>query len=225
MATVEAQCLAKSDGVHVNHQIQSDIAASLHQSLPLDLQRILSLSSEKGASPWLSVLPVSEHAMNCPTGSYPTLRYNELRDFTANALSEMCSGVCVCVCVEPSLQTLSGETLTFSTAIVEDGARLDVSADGFWGGHHQRVYFDVNPTAPSYCATSVPSLYRRFEKEKRRKYEQRIREVELSSFGGMSRCTHIVYKHLAYLLSLKSGISFCNVVAWLRCSLSFSLQH
>ena len=112
----------------------------------------------------------------------------------------MCSGVCVCVCVEPSLQTLSGETLTFSTAIVEDGARLDVSADGFWGGHHQRVYFDVNPTAPSYCATSVPSLYRRFEKEKRRKYEQRIREVELSSFvplvfstfgGALILCTSV----------------------------------
>ena len=82
------------------------------------------------------------------------------------------------------------------------------------GGHHQRAYFDVkvfNPTAPSYCATSVPSLYRRFEKEKRRKYEQsRIRKVELSSFvplvfstsGGVSGCTHIVYKRLAYLLSM-----------------------
>ena len=68
----------------------------------------------------------------------------------------------MCVCMEPSLQTLSGETLTFSKAIVEDGARLDVSADGFWGGHHQKAYFDVkvfNPTAPSYRATSVPSLY------------------------------------------------------------------
>ena len=84
----------------------------------------------------------------------------------------------MCVCVEPLLQTLSGETLTFSTAIFEDGAHLDVSADGFWGGCHQRAYFDVkvfNPTAPSYHATSVPSMYRRFEKEKRRKYEQRIR--------------------------------------------------
>ena len=96
--------------------------------------------------------------MNCPSGGYPTLRHNELRDFTANALSEVCSGVCV----ELSLQILSGETLTFSTAIVEDGAHLDVSADGFWGGRHQRAYFDVkvfNLTAPSYRATSVPSLY------------------------------------------------------------------
>ena len=51
------------------------------------------------------------------------------------------------------------------------GHVFDASADGFWGG--QRTYFDAkvfDPTAPSYSATSVPSLYRRFEREKRRKY-------------------------------------------------------
>ena len=31
-----------------------------------------------------------------------------------------------------SLQALSDETPTFSTTITEDGACLDVSADGFW---------------------------------------------------------------------------------------------
>ena len=58
---MEAQRLAKSEVVSVNCQTQVDIAASLHQSLPVDLQRILSLSSEKGASSWLSVLPMNEH--------------------------------------------------------------------------------------------------------------------------------------------------------------------
>ena len=266
--TLEAQRLAKSKVVHVTHQAQADFAACLHQSLSADLQRIMALSSEKGASSWLSALPVDEHgfalhkgafrdalclrygwlpsglptqcicgegfsvnhAMNCPTGGYPTLRHNELRDFTADALSEVCSGVCV----EPSLQTLSGETLTYSTAIAEDGARLDVSADGFWGGQHQRTFFDVkvfNPTASSYRTTPVSSLYRQFEKEKCRKYEQRIREVEMgsfvplvfSTFGGMSGCTNVVYKCLAYLLSLKRGVPYSSVMAWLRCRLSFSL--
>ena len=38
MATVEAQHqLAKSEVVRVNHQTQADLAASLHQSLPVDL--------------------------------------------------------------------------------------------------------------------------------------------------------------------------------------------
>ena len=31
------------------------------------------------------------------------------------------------------LQLLSGETLTYTTANAEDGARLDISASGFWG--------------------------------------------------------------------------------------------
>ena len=51
------------------------------------------------------------------------------------------------------LQPLSGETLTYATANVEDGARLDISAAGFWGGQHQKAYFDVkvfNPNASSY---------------------------------------------------------------------------
>ena len=98
------------------------------------------------------------------------------------------------------------------------------------------TYFDVkvfNPTTPSYCATSVPSLYRRFEKEKRKKYEQRIREVELcffvplvfSTYGEMSGCTHIVYRRLGYLLSLKSGNFYCLVMAWLCCCIIFSFLH
>ena len=148
--TLEAQRLAKSEVVRATHQAQADFAASLHQPLSADLQRIMALSSEKGASSWLSALPVNEHsfalhksafrdalclcygwlpsglptqcvcgkgfsvdhAMNCPTGGYPTLIHNELRDFTADALSEVCSGVCV----EPSLQNLSGKTLIYSMA-------------------------------------------------------------------------------------------------------------
>ena len=113
-------------------------------------------------------------AMNCPTEILLPMPYLK----------------CVRVCVKPSLQTLSGETLTFSTAIAEDGARLDASAADqlmVFAVANTRglTYFDVkvfNPTAPSYCVTSVPSLYRRFEKEKRKKYEQKIRVVELCFF-------------------------------------------
>ena len=111
-------------------------------SLPPDLKRIISLSSEKGASSWLSSLPVKEygfalhkgafcdalylrywwlpsglpvncacgqgfsadHALNCHTGGYPTLWHNELRDFTAEILSEVCSDVYT----EPHPRPLSG---------------------------------------------------------------------------------------------------------------------
>ena len=90
-------------------------------------------------------------AMNCPTENLLPIPYLK----------------CVRVCVEPSLQTLSGETLTFSTAIAEDGARLDVSAADklmvfVVADTRGLTYFDVkvfNLTAPSYCTISVPSLH------------------------------------------------------------------
>ena len=142
--------------------------------------------------------------------------------------------MCADVCTEPPLQPLSGETLTYVTANVEDGARLDISAAGFWGSQHQKAFFDVkvfNPNASSYLGSQVSSLYRRFERDKRRRYEQRIREVEMASFtplvfstsGGMSGCTNVFYKRLAYLLSLKKKLEYGNVMAWLRYRLSFSL--
>ena len=51
------------------------------------------------------------------------------------ALSEVCHNVAI----EPVLQPLSGESFRYATANVEDGARLDVSAHGFWGSRHQKV--------------------------------------------------------------------------------------
>ena len=68
---------------------------------------------------------------------------------------------------------------------MEDGARLDISTAGFWGGQHLKAYFDVkvfNPNASSYRGSQVSSLYRKFEKDKRQKYMQRIQEIEMASF-------------------------------------------
>ena len=114
---------------------------------------------------------------------------------------------------------------------MEDGARVDVCATGFWGNHRQKAYFDVkvfNPNASSYRGSQLSSLYRRFEQDKRRKYEQRIREVEMASFTplvfstfvGVSGATNV---RLGYLLSTKKSIDYSSVMSWLRCRLSFSL--
>ena len=84
------------------------------------------------------------------------------------------------VAVEPTLQPLSGERLAHLTSNTEDGARLDVRAQGFWGDRHQSAFFDVrvfNPLAPSNCRSSPTSTYRQHEGLKRRAYEQRVREI------------------------------------------------
>ena len=62
------------------------------------------------------------HALSCPKGGFPSICHNEIRDLTANLLSEVCHSVST----EPHLQPISGETLTGTSANVEDGARLDI---------------------------------------------------------------------------------------------------
>lgn len=46
--------------------------------------------------------------MICSTGGFLTIHHNEVRDLTAQLLTEVCPGVSV----EPPLQPLSGETFT-----------------------------------------------------------------------------------------------------------------
>ena len=69
-----------------------------------------------------------EHALTCKTGVFPTVRHNEVRDFKASLLSEVCHGVTI----EPHLQPLSGETLSHWSAIIHDGAHLDIAMYGLW---------------------------------------------------------------------------------------------
>ena len=99
-----------------------------------------------------------EHDLCCPCGSLPTIRHNELRYITAGLLTELCHSVEV----EPSLQPLSGESFQHKSANVEDGAHLDVVANGFWE-RGQKAYFDVkvfNPFTPTHRSVSLPQCYR-----------------------------------------------------------------
>ena len=36
-----------------------------------------------------------DHALSCPKGGFPSIRHNEIRDITANLLSEVCNDVCI----------------------------------------------------------------------------------------------------------------------------------
>ena len=76
----------------------------------------------------------------------------------------------------------------------------------------KKTYFDVrifNPYAKTNMETSLKETYHRQENDKRRLYEQRIIDIEYSSFvplifsatGGMSKITSSFYRHLAEKLS------------------------
>ena len=186
-------------------------ATQLRAMLPSNLQLAMDLCQEKGASSWLTVLPIEEygftlhktafrdalalrygwlpantpticacgaafsgeHALSCPKGGFPSIRHNEIRDFTTYLLSEISHNVST----EPHLQPITGEVPTSASANFQDGARLDVAADGFWGSRFERAFFDVkvfNPYAPSNRRPQPSACYRTHEASKKRAYEHRI---------------------------------------------------
>ena len=114
-----------------------------------------------------------EHVLSCPSGGFPSIRHNEVRDLTAHLLTEVCHGVCT----EPHLQPLDGEVLHHRSANSGDQARLDVAMFGFWGGRFEKAFLDIrvfNPSAKSNRSTTLKYTYRRHEQEKKRQYEERI---------------------------------------------------
>ena len=147
-----------------------------------------------------------------------SMRHNELRDMTADLLSEVCKDVRV----EPQLQELTGENLTSGRSVNRSNeARLDISARGVWC-RNQRAFFDVrvfNPNAPRYVNQALHKTYLTHEKEKKRKYNERVLEVEngsftplvFSVFGGMGQECQMW------------GESHAVVATWVRTRTSFAL--
>ena len=50
-----------------------------------------------------------DHALSCPKGGFLSIRHNEVRDLTADLLTEVCHDVEV----EPHLQPLNTETFHY----------------------------------------------------------------------------------------------------------------
>jgi hypothetical protein len=171
-----------------------------------------------------------DHALNCPRGAFPTIRHNEVRDFTGQLLTEVCHDVCI----EPVLQPLEGERLDLASSIRDDNARTDIRARGFWGCSHQCAFLDVkvfNPNAQTNRKFPLAACYPCHEKMKKRAYEQRVTDIEHGSFtplvfsttGGMGELADTFYRRLASLVSAKRDQPYHQIMGWMRCHLSFSL--
>ena len=128
------------------------------------------------------------------------------------------------VVVEPLLEPLTGERMTLRSASTEDNARLDISASGVWGGRYERSYFDVrvfNPHAPTSAKFALPAVYKRHEQEKRRRYEERITNVEHASFspvvlsctGGYGKAATALYAPLASMLADKKQEPYAATIS------------
>lgn len=243
-------------------------AAALLPQLPLPLQHAMTLASEKGASSWLTALPLASmgltlhkgafrdalclrygwqpalmsstcdcgaslstaHALSCPTGGFPTMRHNEIRDLLADLMTDVAHDVSV----EPPLQPVTGEVFSSRATTTDDGARLDLAASGVWGGRFERAFFDVrviNPLARSNQSLPPASCYRRHEADKRRKYLQRVVEVEHASFvpfvvsatGGLGPSATATLQRIAQLSADATDQPYSRVMGWMRCRMAFAL--
>jgi len=106
--------------------------------------------------------------MICRNGGLTFVRHNEICDLTAELLNK----VCYDVTTEPPPQQLSGEAIVPMTTNRQDEVCADIHSRGFWG-RCQGAFFDVrvfHSNAPSYCGSSIQSLYWRHEQEKKREY-------------------------------------------------------
>ena len=60
-----------------------------------------------------------------------------------------------------------------TSALTQDGAYPDISANGLWGGRYEKTFFDVqvfNPYAPSNRHPNLASVYKRHKDLRRRAY-------------------------------------------------------
>ena len=166
------------------------------------------------------------HAMNCKRGGFINARHDNIRDFEASLLSQVCNDVEK----EPPLQQLNNEQLPRSANTAAD-ARLDIRARGFWR-RGQNAFFDVrvtNADCSSQTNTSIKSILKKHESEKKRSYNQRVMQVEQGTFtplvftttGCMGPESIIFHKALAEKLSDKTGEKYNDAISFIRCKLSF----
>ena len=118
-----------------------------------------------------------DHSQTCSVRGFVHMRHDNVRDLLTDHMKEVFRDVQT----EPPL---AGESLHPRTAISEDDARADIRVNGFWS-RQQSAFFDVRicyPQAPSYRGRNLKDLLRQFENEKKRKYNDRIINIERGSF-------------------------------------------
>ena len=237
----------------------------IQEQLPALQKRALEFAQEKGASSWLSCIPVQtagytlnkdefrdsvslrygwklksipkhcacgknsdvDHLLSCSKGGYSCLRHNALRDTFASLLSIFCKDVVV----EPPLIPTELE-LTRGT-VSSDAARLDIAARGIWSPF-DKTLIDVrvtHPNALSQQSQSLKSIFQSHEREKKRKYLERVLQVEKASFipvvlsttGACAPEANRLMKRMAAMISVRKKELYSDVMRHMRTKISFTL--
>ena len=156
-------------------------------------------------------------------------RHNEIGDVFANLMDDVCHDVQI----EPEIQSLDGKVFPSNSTTTDDGARLDIKANGLWGCRFNHTFFDVkifNPHAKS-CPRTIKAAYKYHESINRNKYEERICETEHSSLnalvfaclGGAGPSASRVKQQLKTKVSEKRGEPYADTISFIRTKISVAL--
>ena len=167
--------------------------------------------------------------MVCAFGGFPTIRHNELRDIIGDFLTEVGHNVAI----DPVLQPLNGEVFLARSTTTSDEARSDIRAAGFWTGRED-AFLDVrvfHANAPSNRTRTLQEACRHHEHLKWLEYEERIVNVDRGSFcpllfltyGAVGPLCDRFLKRLAGKISDLDKANYSEVMAYLRCRISFAL--
>ena len=167
------------------------------------------------------------HAMNCHRGGFINARHDNVRNFDAKLLQDVCRDVQL----EPLLQPVPEGRQFRNSVNTSSEARADIRAKGFWRDG-QDSFFDIritNTTANSQVNTPIESVLRKHEMDKKRTYNTRIMEIDHGTFtpivittkGVMGRECEKFHKALAEKLAVKKEEKYEEVIRYIRVKMSF----
>ena len=160
-------------------------------------------------------------------GGYVVMRHDRVRNMEASILKDVCKDIKI----EPELMPVGNTDVANSSTA--ERARLDLSAVGVWSPM-ERTFFDVrvvHPNSASYKDKDIKQVYDQHEKEKKRKYNQRVMQVERATFtplvfsttGGMAPECARYHKKVAELIANKTKEEYSKVVNHIRTRVRFTL--
>ena len=169
------------------------------------------------------------HALSCKKGGLIAQRHDTIRDLLTSHINKVCRNVET----EPLLQPLDNEIFNLQSTVTSREGRLDMKVGGFWTSG-VTAFFDVRVThvnSRSNQGKHTATIFKEQENEKKRKYNQRVMDVEMGTFtplvfgtnGGMGLDCQNFLRTLVNKLSSKNNEPYGSVISWLRIQLLFAI--
>ena len=170
------------------------------------------------------------HVLPSKKGGFVAQRHDTIRDLLSSHISKVCRNMET----EPLLQPLDNKVFNLQSTVTSREERLDMKAGGFWTPG-VTAFFNVRVTPVNSRSNqgkhTGTTIFKEQENEKKRKYNQRVMDVEMGIFtplvfgtnGGMRLDCQNFLRTLAIKFSTKNDELYASVISWLRIELSSAI--